>query len=773
MTPTTLYSDKKLFLSFYKNTLSRLKGIALLYGILMFITFPMFYCINISEAMERLALGKRYYGFEGHLEMYPAAALFFFAVIVGAVISLSAIAYSFMHSKKSVDVFHALPIRRPVMLLAGFGAVVTWMFALELICYLVVGAVSIFTIPIPILPLIAEIIRVFVLTAAIAAIAAFCAVCCNTVLDSAIFTLAFNAVVPCYTLITLALLGEFVAGFSTRMADGVINASIRFSPVCMLYQSFFYDVVSYTVFTNLIYLAFTAVLMAVACAVYVKRKSERAQSNNVSGVVYRFIILAASVGGGAFFGYVFSELFGWGSSNRKTVTIILMSCLFTAVIYLIFNAVTSRRVNPGKKGLVWMAASLVLTCGMFASVTTGFFGMESYVPNPDEIASIKLYYSGDYDEIFRYIQQEDGTYIYSHNADKGVDFTNPEDVAVVRGMHSRIVDSLKPVDKDTPGDYYYNYYRFEVEYTLENGRTVRRDYYREVPESVVRDFMLIDDMESFKRQLAPVLLSPASDLNFFEIKDGFGKNLQKLELDESEKEMLYNAIAQDTLNLTSQMKKQHSELSLAKINMVYKTIRTDENGIALSENSSPIVVTVESAAGMPAPYYEEKETYEYQLYSNAYYEVTSASVNTIRALKELGLAQYTQLSQPENLKAVVSLGSAPYYDTRSANFWTTGNRFTDLGFAENIDWSQYKNTYYDAQQVSQIAESCTSIVYSPAIEENEPVFAVVFTDADTDLRHIYETQAECSCYYMTYDEAPQFIRDQFAQYIQQGGWVVK
>lgn len=769
MTPTTLYSDRQLFVSFYKNTLSRLKGIALLYGIMMFITFPMFYCINIAEAMERVALGKRYYGFEGHLEMYPAAALFFFAVIVGAVITLSAVAYGFMHGKKSVDVFHALPIRRPVMLLGGFAAVATWMLILEVICYAVVGVVSIFTIPIPTLPLVAEILKVFVLTAAIAAMAAFCAVCCNTVLDSAIFTLAFNAVVPCYVMLTLALLGEFVAGFSGRMATSVMTGSVRFSPVCMLYQSFFYDEISYTVLTNLIYIAFTAVLMAVACTVYVKRKSERAQSNNVSGVVYRFIILAASVGGGAFFGYAFGELFGWGSSNRKTLTIILMSCLFTAVIYLIFNAITSRRVNPGKKGFVWMVASLVLTCGLFASVSTGFFGMESYVPNLEEITNVKIYYGGDYENVIRYIPQEDGTYKYRYGADDGVDFTNPDDVAVIRSMHSKIVDSLKPVDNDTPGDY-YSYHRFEVEYTLENGRTVRRDYYREVPESVIRDFMLIDDMESFKRQLAPVLISPASDLQHFEIKDGFGQNTQILQLTESEKELLYNAIAQDTLNLTSQMKKQHDEMSLAKINLVYKAIRTDENGIVLSADSSPLVL-VETAAA--APYYEEKETYQYDLYSNVFFEVTSASINTIKALNQLGLTQYTALAQPENLKAVVSLGSAPYYDTRSANFWTTGSRFGDIPFAENIDWSEHKNSYYDAQQVAQIADGCTSIVYTPSIEENEPVFAVVFTDADTDLRHIYETQAECICYYMTYNNAPQFIKDEFARHIKEGGWEVK
>ena len=373
MTPTTLYSDKKLFVSFYKNALSRIKGVAVIYGILMFITYPMFYFIEIGDAMRRLALGQRFYGFEGYMDMYPPAALFFFAVIFAAVLSLSVISNSFMHSKKAVDVFHALPVRRPVMLLANFAAVSTAMFVLEAACYIIIGITSAFTIPIPTIAIIGEFIRVFVLTMAVAAICSFCAVCTNTVLDGAIFTAAFNAIVPCYTALILALFDVFIKGF---VADGaVICFSIRFSPVCMLYQTYFYDTISYTALDNIIYLAFTAVVLAFSCRLYVKRKSERAQSNNTSAVIYRFIVTAASVGGGAFWGFVFAELFGWG--DRRTATNIIISCLFAVVIYLIFNAITTRRVNPGKKGFVWMGASLALTLGLFASVTTGLFGMET------------------------------------------------------------------------------------------------------------------------------------------------------------------------------------------------------------------------------------------------------------------------------------------------------------------------------------------------------------------------------------------------------------
>lgn len=762
MTPTTLYSDKKLFVSFYKNALSRIKGVAVIYGILMFITYPMFYFIEIGDAMRRRALGQRFFGFEGYMDMYPSAALFFFAVIFAAVLSLSVISNSFMHSKKAVDVFHALPVRRPVMLLANFAAVSTAMFVLEAACYIIIGITSAFTIPIPTIAIIGEFIRVFVLTMAVGAICSFCAVCTNTALDGAIFTAAFNAIVPSYTALILALFDVFIKGF---VADGaVIRFSVRFSPVCMLYQTYFYDTISYTALDNIIYLAFTAIVLAFSCRLYVKRKSERAQSNNTSAVIYRFIVTAASVGGGAFWGFVFAELFGWG--DRRTATNIIISCLFTAVIYLIFNAITTRRVNPGKKGFVWMGASLALTLGLFASVTTGFFGMETYLPILDDIDNVRIYYGGDYENISRYIPDENGRYRYARGGNEGVVLDKTEDIAVIHNMHREIIDSFS--SSAQPSDYNINRIRFEVEYTLNSGRVVKRDYYNEVPANVIRDFTIIDDMESFKRHMAPMLISPASDLEFFEIKDGFGKNQQILDLTESEKEMLYNAIAQDTLNRTSQMKKQHSEMSLAKISLRYRTVETDKNGIVISENSAPI------------PAMSEKSGYTYEvaanieeLYSNVCFEVTSSSINTIKALNQLGFEKYTTLTQPEGIKAVVAVTESPYYETRGANMWYTASTFNDFGFADHINWTDSKESYLDPQQVAQIADSCTSTIYGPSISDREPFFMVLFVNDDIDLRYVYEQQPEVACYYMTYDNAPQFVKDEFVKHIDNEGYVIK
>ena len=744
MTQTTFYSDKKLFASFYKSTLSRLKGVTLLYGILMFITYPMFYFISVGNAMERLANGQKYYGFEGYADMYVTAAIFFFAVIVGAVISLCAISNSFMHGKKSVDVFHALPVRRPVMLVANFAAVMTMMFITEAVCYLAVGVVSAFTIPLPFIAVTGEFVRVIVLTAAIAAIYTFCAVCCNTVLDSAIFTLAFNFIVPAYTVLFVSLMHEYLEGFVSGGVYTII--AMKLSPICMLYQCFIWEELPYTLLSNIIYMTFTALVLFAACRLYVKRRSEKAQSNNINGLIYRFILLAASVGGGAFFGFVISEGFGWAYSFEFTT--IALGCVFSAVIYLIFSTVTSRRVNPGKKGVLWLAAGVVLTAGIFASMMTGFFGFETYLPIADDIASVKIFYGGEYESITRYVKQPDGKYKYVYGANGGVVFEKPEEIAVIYNMHRKIVEA--GFDKESDQSIYHG---FEVQYTLKNGRTVERNYYR-VPAEIVKDYMLVDDLETFKYQIIPMLISPASDLDHFVIKDGFGQNQQVLNLTESETELLYNAIAQDVLNRTSQMKKQHNEISLAKISLRYKSVKSDDRGVAIAEN-------FESAAVVADAYHGES-TIEYEMYSNVCFEVCESSINTIKALKELGLEQYTTLTQPQNMKAIVALDVGPYYSNRSANFWMTSANFDETGFADQINWQQRNMAYYDEEQIAQIADACTSIVYSPAVADEE-VFAVVFAPEDADLRYVYENQIECICYYMPYSQAPQFIIDGFVQ----------
>ncbi len=732
MTQTTFYSDRQLFASFYKNTLARLRGVALLCGVLMFITFPLFYFIGIGEMKKMQEMGMSFDGFFGNPKIYPLSAIFFFIIIFAAVVALSGFAYSFMHNKKSVDVFHSLPIRRPTMLYACFASVISWMFILEAICYTAVTVVSMAAFPVSIAAILAEFARVYVLTCVIAAICAFCAVCSNTSLDSAIFALAMNLVVPSYAvLMGLILTGE-IAGFV--LDEEILVNSLRFSPLCFLYQSLFSEDFAYTPFENIIYIAFVAVLLWISARIYVKRKSEQAQSNDISGAFYRFFIIAASVGGGMFFGYAINEIFGVVSEENDILRTILLSCSFTAAIYLLFSAITSRKVNPGKKGFAWLAVSILLSGGVLAITANGFFGMESYVPAIDEIESVKIYYSGAYDDVVIHEFDENGKVLTVYSDNAPVLLENINDIGLIRDIHSEIVDNLDVKFDDE--EIFYN--EFNIEYILNNKSKVRRRYY-EMSEDVVRKIILIDDMEAFKRQKVPMLISPSDNLSFFRIKDGYGENQIDLKLSDIETKLLYDAMAQDTLNITSQMKAQNKGISLAKIELVYKKM-------------SEISDYPENDYG--------KTGNNVNMYENVCFDVTQNCVNTITALNQLGLKKYTKLEVPQNLKAIVVIGMAPYYDIWTDNFWHTANIFNNRGIAEDILWYDSKIIYTQPEKIELLSENSTSALYSPSVRDNA-VFSVLFTTENIETDGITAEDIKCAAYYMAFNDAPQFVKDDF------------
>ncbi len=120
----------------------------------------------------------------------------------------------------------------------------------------------------------------------------------------------------------------------------------------MFYQVFSDGDITQGPLLNVIYAAAVVAIMFVSCILYTKRKSEMAQSASTKNPLYQFILLAASVGGGALFGFGYQGIFGWGIESMMVV--IFTSCIFTVAIYLVFNAIVSR--NPKqtyKPGPCW------------------------------------------------------------------------------------------------------------------------------------------------------------------------------------------------------------------------------------------------------------------------------------------------------------------------------------------------------------------------------------------------------------------------------------
>ena len=346
-----------------------MKGMGFIYALLSFITFPMFYIMTAVEHADDLANGYSYNGFEGVPEIYtPFSGVLYFALVICGAVLISVFINSFMHNRRAVDVFHALPVKRSQQLMANFAAVVSLLLGVQFACYGIVAVVDSLIGYVAVGDIVVEALRVALLTVLIVVIAFFCSVCCNAGLDSAMFTGAFLILVPAYTLLVVFLMENFVTGFYGN--DEILIDSLVFSPAAMMWKTFIPDSeLSQGVLLNSIYCVLAVALVYITCRLYVKRKSEMAQSANTKNPLYQFMLLAASVGGGVFFGFFYDQIFG--RYGESVIHIMLTSCVFTVAIYLVFNAIVSRNPRPTKRGLAGLGASLALVVAFLLVADNG------------------------------------------------------------------------------------------------------------------------------------------------------------------------------------------------------------------------------------------------------------------------------------------------------------------------------------------------------------------------------------------------------------------
>ncbi|MBR5306041.1 MAG: hypothetical protein IKU47_03875 [Oscillospiraceae bacterium] len=759
MTQTALYSDKKLFLSLYKSALRRIRGMGIIYGLLSFIAFPMFFVMEAVEEMHRMQIidgyGNSMRYFNGMPAIYTnASMILYFALIIAGAVIMSVYVNNYMHSKKAVDVFHALPVKRPQMLMANFAAVLTVLLGVQFVCYGVVAAVNEVTIDQITLLILFEMLRVALLTTLVAAITFFCCVCCNTSLDSAIFSGAFLAIVPSYAMLLILLMGEYVVGYDG--ADHVLYPSLKFSPAVMFYQVFSDGDITQGPLLNAIYAVAVVAIMVVSCILYTNRKSEMAQSASTKNLLYQFILLAASVGGGALFGFGYQGIFGWGIES--IVVVIFTSCIFTVAIYLVFNAIVSRNPKPTKRGLAGLGVSLAVTVAFLLCVDNGFFGYEKRIPAMEDIESVSINYAGDYSEIsnVEVRNRNNGTDVYYYyNGNGNVTFTKTEEVEMVRDIHSTIVDSI---DQSGIECYYGNTY---ITYNLKNGKQLIRRYRDDVPMAIRRKLAQLEDLESFKKQLYPVFKAGADTVKAFDIKDGYGRNEQRIRLDAQDTEKLYSAIAQDTLNTTRQMKDQHSGPVLARIEIIYKddaeVIERYLNSRAGAEpkDGEVLIPQVETAT---APYYNIEKEDVYPLFHNVIFDVTEDCINTIAALKELGYEEYTTLTVPEDMVAYVQYLYYPMDGSHNDIYWQTNRYFDQYVFYDNMRWNENERTeeFSDPQQLRELSAAGRTTLYGAG--QDKVFYMVLFCEKGTDFKYTESDDAQYMAYYITGEDVPDFVQ---------------
>lgn len=209
MITTTLSSDKSRSFGFYKDTLRRLKSFILFYGAVGFVFFPLQYLMGV--------LRDNGYYFMGLGEVFNAISMVFYGPFLCVVpVIVAAQIFGYMHSKKAVDLYHALPIRREELLLSSFAAGFTAILGPLALNYAIVILLK--TIRFGGGQEVGKVVINFLYAAVICfaalAIAAFVFTQVGTKFDSIVITLGMYVILPALYLVTMLFMSEHLYGFN-------------------------------------------------------------------------------------------------------------------------------------------------------------------------------------------------------------------------------------------------------------------------------------------------------------------------------------------------------------------------------------------------------------------------------------------------------------------------------------------------------------------------------------------------------------------------------
>ena len=436
-----------------------------------------------------------------YMAMIPLALIFLVAFLVTA--------FGYMHRRRSVDLFHALPIRRTPMLLGGLAAGYTVLALVvilnSLLCGIIglaLGAETPFTFP----WLLSGIGYQLLLLAAAMVLTLFLMVASGTLVN-AVFSgilLSLGWPILCFC---GALIIQMTLPGSTLAASGTVITALV--PYLAIFQPFLdYDpavfATTYTEITSsagasgsggygiggygigpllvLWWCLFTVLLLAASILVYRKRKSEYAENSfsfPALRTVIQFLISAAcGLGCGVIFGEILNQ--NW--------VFFLAVLVGSAVAHVVSQMLWAKGLRNFKKSLPVYGVLVASLCVFFVGLATGGLGYVTRIPNPTRVENVSVelpdyYYGGSLES---YLGRYGGVEIWykDKSGEEGVDYlaiepvlTSETSVKTVEEMHQALIDYYDNPYLPYRGDgEWYDNYSCTIHYQLSDGKTLERTY---------------------------------------------------------------------------------------------------------------------------------------------------------------------------------------------------------------------------------------------------------------------------------------------------------
>ncbi len=476
MTSTTFsLNGTSQFRRVYQWALKKNVGMMALLALLLFLANPLILLISMQGRQDSLEESVA----EGTLTRGQVATELSkaYSELVGSALPAIAIAlvllfcailcvglFGYMQKRRSVDLFHALPVGRGPMLLGRWCAGLTVLFVpmvLDSVFQSIIGAAYGVSVQNGTRPPFIMLLWILLMGTAAFTSCVFLMVCTGTTLDAVLSALGVNIGYPLLILCGFSICAMMLPGF---YEDAWKHPFIMtaFAP----FAAAFTAVLQQHSFRFLLWwLVLTALMLAGSVFLYRRRKSEAAENNfafPLPKLIVRFLVTAV---GGLGFGLFLSGTAGTGKG-------FLIGVLFGSVAaHVIVEAVYERGFKTLKRSFAWYGAFAAAFLVFYGLLCTGVFGYDTRIPNADEVESITVnsqnYWTGTgSQEIFN--QSSSHRWILSPI------IKDKSNIKTVIGIQQNLIRQYRT-------QYPYRIKKnlgngLKLSYKLKNGRVFERDY---------------------------------------------------------------------------------------------------------------------------------------------------------------------------------------------------------------------------------------------------------------------------------------------------------
>ncbi|MCY1713470.1 hypothetical protein [Caproiciproducens galactitolivorans] len=457
--------------------LKKIRGMIALLMLLMFIGFPMIIMIMMSNVVNNTqqvftvdTLNSAYTDGVSLMLIFVMMLLLIFTVVIAVML------FCYLHRKRSVDLFHSLPIRRTPMLLGRYFAGLTALFAPILLNFIIVSIIGLsyrIDMQYSFSFVGGKMLWCMLMIAAALTFSVFMAVCTGTSFDMVISILGVNAAYPLLIYVSSVFASHLLPGLKIALTPKT-TVLTAFSPFAAGFLPLFYPFGRNGDLTGGVSAGFliwwilcTLILLGASIFLCRRRKSECAESNfafPIPKIIIRFMVTAVS-------GIGFGVLLLMATGMPVSFFIGVISGSLAA--HIVVEAVYSRGFQQMRKSFAWygvFAASFLLFYGVLA---TGFFGYDTRVPNAAEVEKIEVtapnsraenqFYSANENEHFRKI------------GELSPSIKDKENIGKVLNIHRTFTEDNRKTffPYALKGREYEN---FVLTYHLKNGGVVKRSY---------------------------------------------------------------------------------------------------------------------------------------------------------------------------------------------------------------------------------------------------------------------------------------------------------